>query len=206
MTWTNPSELSACCSPRVTQLDLTGPLQVFSFAPDVVIDLVWHDIEPVPTDAGSSILPTRTFADAPQADLLMVPGGNGAFDLMNDEAALAFGRSRARSARPAGHGSSSRQPDPGPESPQPRSPGRRGGDAASDAQRRLRLPSAAGGWMAITAHRHVRIFREATPSSTQKVRSAASSVSSCGMDIQARPMGRPVPMNAGMAPRWSNSS
>ncbi len=94
-----PVRIVCLLFPRVTQLDLTGPVQVFSLAPDVVIDLVWHDIEPVPTDAGFSILPTRTFADAPQADLLMVPGGNGAFDLMNDEAALAFVRSRARSAR-----------------------------------------------------------------------------------------------------------
>ncbi|MGO1694347.1 MAG: DJ-1/PfpI family protein [Arthrobacter sp.] len=94
-----PFRIICLLFPRVTQLDLTGPVQVFSLAPDVAIDLVWRDMEPVPTDSGFSILPTRTFADAPPADLLMVPGGNGAFDLMDDEAALAFIRDQARYAR-----------------------------------------------------------------------------------------------------------
>ncbi|MGO2532382.1 DJ-1/PfpI family protein [Arthrobacter rhombi] len=94
-----PFRITCLLFPRVTQLDLTGPVQVFSLAPNVVIDLVWHDVGPVPTDTGFSLLPTTTFAEAPPADLLMVPGGNGAFDLLNDEAALAFVRTQARNAR-----------------------------------------------------------------------------------------------------------
>ncbi|MGP5730828.1 DJ-1/PfpI family protein [Arthrobacter rhombi] len=94
-----PFRITCLLFPRVTQLDLTGPVQVFSLAPNVVIDLVWHDVEPVPTDSGFSLLPTTTFAEAPPADLLMVPGGNGAFDLLNDEAALAVVRTHARNAR-----------------------------------------------------------------------------------------------------------
>lgn len=94
-----PFRITCLLFPRVTQLDLTGPVQVFSLAPNVVIDLVWHDVGPVPTDSGFSLLPTTTFAEAPPADLLMVPGGNGAFDLLNDEAALAFVRTQARNAR-----------------------------------------------------------------------------------------------------------
>lgn len=60
--------------PDITQLDLTGPVQVFSRLPGARIELAWHTLDPVPTDAGFSIMPTTTFDDAPQADILMVPG------------------------------------------------------------------------------------------------------------------------------------
>ena len=85
--------------PRVTQLDLTGPVEVFSRLPGAVSHLVWHRVEPVETDAGFSILPTVSFEDAPQADVLMVPGGQGAFELMEDPAALDFVRRQAGNAR-----------------------------------------------------------------------------------------------------------
>ncbi|WP_159500797.1 DJ-1/PfpI family protein [Microbacterium sp. 18062] len=85
--------------PAVTQLDLTGPAQVFSRLPDAEQHLAWHRVEPVPTDAGFSILPTTTLAEAPQADVLFVPGGQGAFDLFEDEIALAFLRRQAAGAR-----------------------------------------------------------------------------------------------------------
>ncbi|MBT2504182.1 DJ-1/PfpI family protein [Curtobacterium sp. ISL-83] len=85
--------------PHVTQLDLTGPVQLFSRLPGATIDLAWHRVEPVPTDSGFAILPTTTFADAPQATVLMVPGGQGAFDLMDDPVALDFVRKQAANAR-----------------------------------------------------------------------------------------------------------
>lgn len=85
--------------PDVTQLDLTGPVQLFSRLPGAAVDLAWHTLEPVPTDAGFSIVPTTTFADAPPADVIMVPGGQGAFDLLDDEVALQFVREQAKTAR-----------------------------------------------------------------------------------------------------------
>ncbi len=85
--------------PHVTQLDLTGPVEVFSRLPGAVSHLAWHRVEPVETDAGFSILPTVSFDDAPQADVLMVPGGQGAFELMEDAAALEFVRRQAENAR-----------------------------------------------------------------------------------------------------------
>ncbi|WP_449406847.1 DJ-1/PfpI family protein [Microbacterium betulae] len=94
-----PVRFVALLFPQVTQLDLTGPVQLFSRLPDAAVDLVWHRIEPVGTDSGFSILPTTTFADAPQADVLMVPGGQGAFDLMDDAEAIDFVRSQAAGAR-----------------------------------------------------------------------------------------------------------
>lgn len=85
--------------PGVTQLDLTGPVQVFSRLPGAAIDLAWHRVEPVATDAGFSIVPTVSFDDTPQADVLMVPGGSGAFELMEDPGALDFIRRQAAGAR-----------------------------------------------------------------------------------------------------------
>jgi len=74
--------------PGVTQLDLTGPAQVLSRLPGAQIDLVWHSLDPVPTDAGFSILPTKRLADLPAPDVICIPGGMGITDVINDEAAL----------------------------------------------------------------------------------------------------------------------
>jgi len=94
-----PMRFVALLFPNVTQLDLTGPVQLFSRLPGASIDLAWHTLDPVPTDSGFSIVPTVTFADAPPADVLMVPGGQGAFDLLEDEVALQFVRDQAAGAR-----------------------------------------------------------------------------------------------------------
>ncbi|PZE89480.1 DJ-1/PfpI family protein [Curtobacterium sp. MCPF17_050] len=85
--------------PNVTQLDLTGPVQLFSRLPGATIDLAWHDREPIDTDAGFAIVPTATFDEAPQADVLLIPGGQGAFDLLDDERAIDFVTRQAEHAR-----------------------------------------------------------------------------------------------------------
>jgi cyclohexyl-isocyanide hydratase len=85
--------------PRVTQLDLTGPLQVLSRVPGAKIHLVWKRIEPVPSDAVLALLPTTTYADCPQLDVICVPGGSGADDMLNDDETLAFLRRQAPGAR-----------------------------------------------------------------------------------------------------------
>jgi cyclohexyl-isocyanide hydratase len=85
--------------PNVTQLDMTGPAQVFSHFPDTDVHVAWHNLEPVTTDCGWSIVPTITLNDAPQADLLFVPGGQGAFELFEDTVALDFLRTQSSEAR-----------------------------------------------------------------------------------------------------------
>jgi cyclohexyl-isocyanide hydratase len=96
---TSPVRFVSLLFPRVTQLDLTGPVQIFSRLPGATIDLAWHTVDPVPTDSGFSIVPTTTFDEAPQADVLVIPGGQGAFDLMGDVAVLDFVRRQAAGAR-----------------------------------------------------------------------------------------------------------
>jgi cyclohexyl-isocyanide hydratase len=85
--------------PRVTQLDLTGPLQVFSRLPEATVHLVWKRIEPVSSDTVLMLTPTITFEDCPQLDVICVPGGGGADDMVNDEETLAFLRRQAAGAR-----------------------------------------------------------------------------------------------------------
>ena len=74
--------------PGLTQLDLTGPVQFLSRLPGAKVDLVWASLDPVPTDAGFSILPTATFADVSRADLLCVPGGMGVAGVIDQPRAL----------------------------------------------------------------------------------------------------------------------
>ena len=85
--------------PDVTQLDATGPAQVLCRIPNAKLHMIWKTLAPVPTDSGFSIVPTTTFADCPQLDVICVPGGPGVAALMEDEAVLAFLRRQAEGAR-----------------------------------------------------------------------------------------------------------
>jgi cyclohexyl-isocyanide hydratase len=85
--------------PRVTQLDFTGPLQVFSSVPDTQVHLIWKKIEPVTSDSVMTITPTVSFADCPQLDVICVPGGGGQVEVMVDAEALEFLRKQAAKAR-----------------------------------------------------------------------------------------------------------
>ncbi len=85
--------------PRVTQLDLTGPLQVFSSIPGASIHLAWKRIEPVPTDSVLTLMPTTTFAECPQADVICVPGGFGVDEILDDAEVIGFLRRQAGGAK-----------------------------------------------------------------------------------------------------------
>lgn len=76
--------------PNVTQLDFTGPLQVLSRVPGAKIHIVAKSLEPVPTDAALTLNPTCVFSDCPPVDVLVIPGGFGVDDAMNDHELMAF--------------------------------------------------------------------------------------------------------------------
>jgi cyclohexyl-isocyanide hydratase len=94
-----PLQIGLVLFPRVTQLDFTGPLQVFSSVPGAQLHLIWKRIEPVASDSVMALTPTMTFADCPQLDVICVPGGLGTDDMVNDEEVLAFLRRQAEGAR-----------------------------------------------------------------------------------------------------------
>jgi cyclohexyl-isocyanide hydratase len=83
----------------VTQLDLTGPYEVFARMPRTRVWLIAPSLTPVRTEWGMRIVPDATFDTAPPLDLLCVPGGWGINAVLDDEALLAFLRSRGASAR-----------------------------------------------------------------------------------------------------------
>jgi cyclohexyl-isocyanide hydratase len=85
--------------PRLTQLDMTGPYEVLARLPNTKVLLVAHTMAPVKTDRGMEIVPSVTIAACPPLDLVMVPGGPGQQDLMEDEAVLEFLRRQARNAK-----------------------------------------------------------------------------------------------------------
>ena len=94
-----PFRIGLLLFPDITQLDMTGPYEVFIKFPDATVDLVWKTLGPVTAGGGMQITPTTTFADCPQLDLLCVPGGPGMNALLNDAETLDFIRRQARAAR-----------------------------------------------------------------------------------------------------------
>jgi cyclohexyl-isocyanide hydratase len=94
-----PLQIGLLVFPRVTELDFTGPLQVFSHLPGAKVHLIWKRIEPVASDTVLTLTPTMTLADCPQLDVICVPGGLGADDMVNDEEVLAFLRRQTGGAK-----------------------------------------------------------------------------------------------------------
>jgi cyclohexyl-isocyanide hydratase len=85
--------------PGLTQLDMTGPYEVLVRLPNTTVHLVAHTLDAVRTDRGMMILPSVTYAQCPQLDVVMVPGGPGQQGLMEDEIVLGFLRAQAKAAK-----------------------------------------------------------------------------------------------------------
>ena len=85
--------------PNLTQLDLTGPLEVLHRLPESKIHIVAKSLDPVSSDCGLSLLPTTTFKDCCQLDLICVPGGAGIVSIMTDRETVEFVRKQATGAR-----------------------------------------------------------------------------------------------------------
>lgn len=85
--------------PRMTQLDLTGPYEVFTKLPDARVMLLWKTMQPVEDDNGLRMLPHATLRDHPPLDIVCVPGGFGVNALMEDPDVLDWLRTTAATAR-----------------------------------------------------------------------------------------------------------
>jgi cyclohexyl-isocyanide hydratase len=85
--------------PAMTQLDLTGPLQVFSTLPGAEVRVLWKTLDPIKTHGGLTLVPDTTLAECPSLDVICVPGGAGVIDLMEDKEVLSFLRTQAEGAR-----------------------------------------------------------------------------------------------------------
>jgi len=85
--------------PRMTQLDLTGPFEVFAKLPSAEVFLLWKTLQPVEAETGLRLLPHATLRDCPPLDLVCVPGGPGVSALMEDAEVLAWLRGEAQTVR-----------------------------------------------------------------------------------------------------------
>ena len=79
----------------MTQLDLTGPLEVLSRFPENKIHLISKTVSPVKCDRALVIIPDTSFENCPaKLDILFVPGGPGISGVLKDNEYLDFIRSK----------------------------------------------------------------------------------------------------------------
>jgi cyclohexyl-isocyanide hydratase len=94
-----PTSVGMLLFPNLTQLDLTGPYEVFTRLPGAKVYVVSATLAPVRSERGLTISPDATFDSVPALDIICVPGGAGVDSMMEDEASLQFLRARAPAAR-----------------------------------------------------------------------------------------------------------
>lgn len=85
--------------PSLTQLDLTGPYEVFARMPDTKVVLMSPHVDWVRSEFGLRIMPDCALADAPHLDILFIPGGSGTSAIIKETAILRALRDRAQTAR-----------------------------------------------------------------------------------------------------------
>jgi cyclohexyl-isocyanide hydratase len=81
------------------QIDLTGPFEVLAQIPNATYRLYARTTEPVRDMRGLRLTPDAALSEAPQLDVLHVPGGIGQQALMEDAAVLDWLRRQAAGAR-----------------------------------------------------------------------------------------------------------
>jgi cyclohexyl-isocyanide hydratase len=86
--------------PELTQLDFTGPQQVLARLPQSAMHIIAKSAAPVPSDSGLSLVPTHTFENCPQLDLICIPGGStGVVRAMGDRETIEFVQRQLRKAK-----------------------------------------------------------------------------------------------------------
>lgn len=104
---TKPIQVGAVMYPGFEMLDMFGPLEMFSIlAPDTVsITMLAESPDAVPTAMGSALASgpkvavDAVFNDAPDVDILLVPGGFGTLAQLDNPAMLEFLRQAADTAQ-----------------------------------------------------------------------------------------------------------
>ncbi|VVE89650.1 DJ-1/PfpI family protein [Pandoraea bronchicola] len=84
--------------PSMDQCDFTGPFEVLSRIPNSTFHTLWKDKGTVRDMRGLQLVPDTSFEDAPQLDVLLVPGGYGQEEAATNKEVLAFIREQAKRA------------------------------------------------------------------------------------------------------------
>ena len=83
----------------IDQIDLTGPFEVLSRLPNSTLRIYGKTTAGVRDVKGLQLTPDATLADAPQLDVLHIPGGFGQEALMEDDEVLGWIKRQAAGAR-----------------------------------------------------------------------------------------------------------
>ena len=92
-------EIGLLAFDGLDQADLTGPFEVLARLPNATTRVYAKTLDPVRDLKGLRLLPDATLAEAPQLDVLHVPGGYGQEALMHDAVVLEWVRRQAGGAR-----------------------------------------------------------------------------------------------------------
>jgi len=84
---------------NLDQIDLTGPFEALSRLPNASCRIYAKSIRPARDVMGLSLTPDATLAEAPELDILHIPGGPGQELLMEDEEVLGWLRRQAEGAK-----------------------------------------------------------------------------------------------------------
>jgi cyclohexyl-isocyanide hydratase len=96
---TNCLTIGCLIFPRMDQIDFTGPFEVLSRIPDSTIHVIAKTRSPVRDIQGLILTPEMSIAEAPEFDVLLVPGGYGQQELMNDKEVLSLIRNHFAAGR-----------------------------------------------------------------------------------------------------------
>ena len=93
-----PLSIGMMLFPDLTQLDLTGPYEVFTRIPAVSVHLLAETLQPVRSERGLTITPDGTWVTSPQLDVIFVPGGIGVNAMLEHAPLLNFLAEQSQSA------------------------------------------------------------------------------------------------------------
>jgi cyclohexyl-isocyanide hydratase len=91
--------IGALIFPRMDQIDFTGPFEVLSRISNSTIHVIAKTNSPIRDIQGLILTPEMSIAEAPVFDVLLVPGGYGQQQLMNDEEVLTLIRNHFAAGR-----------------------------------------------------------------------------------------------------------
>ena len=94
-----PLQIGSLLFEGLDQIDLTGPFEVLSRIPNSTYRIYAKGPETVRDLRGLRLTPDAMLAQAPQLDVLHVPGGPGQEAVMDDEAVLDWVRRQAAGAK-----------------------------------------------------------------------------------------------------------
>jgi cyclohexyl-isocyanide hydratase len=94
-----PLQIGSLLFEGLDQIDLAGPFEVLSRVPNATYRIYAKSAAPVRDVNGLRLAPDASLAEAPQLDVLHVPGGPGQEACMDDEEVLDWIRRQAAGAR-----------------------------------------------------------------------------------------------------------